>query len=307
MLMTGLPLTREFIISCGIWGTNCCVTASHGRSSLTREAFEQLDARTLGVAMHLFEIDQVQLTEVVPARLLLPGTLGGLALTPYCLAAAPAFLGCMMSVGRRLAIPVDEPQRFVPGFDYALEFLKNQLPDDEVPPPETFFPSSLIEDEPPQVSHLSRELLRAQQEKLHKELYDVATGPESAFLTVTSHKTCGDFLFAPLTDPYCRMARTFKTFTRLYLDLEVTSKVCNIGECNGTDVHPFGAHGYHAPGKITNRHHAIRVLREAAARGAQQPAGSLSDEERIVLREAAGRGARAARRLAKRRRKKIFT
>ena len=40
--------------------------------------------------MHLFEIDQLQLTEVVQARLLLPGTLGGLALTPYCLAAAPA-------------------------------------------------------------------------------------------------------------------------------------------------------------------------------------------------------------------------
>ena len=125
-------------------------------------------------------------------------------------------------------------------------------------PPETFFPSSLTEDEPPQMSHLSRKLLRAQQEKLHRELYDVATGPETAFLTVTSHKTCGDFLFAPLTDPYCRMTRTFKIFTRLYLGLEVTSNVSNIGECNGTVVHPFGAHGYHAPGKITNRHYAIR-------------------------------------------------
>ena len=149
-------------------------------------------------------------------------------------------------------------QRFVPGFDHALESLKSLLPDGEVPSPESFFPSSLTEDEPPQVSHLSRKLLRAQPEKLHKELYDVATGPEIAFLTVTSHKTCGDFLFVPLTDQYCRMARTFKTFTRLYLGLKVTSKACNIGECNGTDVHPFGAHGYHAPGKITNRHHAIR-------------------------------------------------
>ena len=73
---------------------------------LTCEAFRQLDTRTLGVAMHLFEIDQPQLTEVVKTRLLLPGTLSGLALTPYCLAAVPAFLGCMMSVGRRLAIPV---------------------------------------------------------------------------------------------------------------------------------------------------------------------------------------------------------
>ena len=54
-----------------------------------------------------------------------------------------------MSVGRRPTIPVDEPQKFVPGFDHALESLKNQLPDEEVPPPESFFPSSLTEDEPP--------------------------------------------------------------------------------------------------------------------------------------------------------------
>ena len=225
---------------------------------LTCEAFRQLDTRTLGEAMHLFEIDRPQLTEVVKTRLLLPGTLSGLALTPYCLAAVPAFLGCMMSVGRRLAIPVDEPQRFIPGFDQALNCLKDQLPEEDIPSPEQFFPNSMSEDEPQGVSHLSRKLLRAQQTKIYKDLDLVASGLEKTFLVVTSHKTCGDFLFAPLTDPFCRMARSFKIYTRLYLGLEVTSKVCNIGKCNGVAVHPYGAHSQHAPGKVTSRHHALR-------------------------------------------------
>ena len=164
-----------------------------------------------------------------------------------------------MSLGRRLALTLDDPQLFITGFDAAIEMVRQLVPEDAIPRLEQFFPNALSEPgENDSVSKLSRKLLRAQQQRIRDNLNQVADGTETFFLMVTSHETCGDFLFAPIVDSFNRMARTFRISVRLYLGLPVTPAICNIGDCQNAPIHPFGAHGHHAPGKLTHRHHGLR-------------------------------------------------
>ena len=135
-----------------------------------------------------------------------------------------------MSVGRRLALMINDPQDFLPAFEPTLDMLREQLPAESLPTVAQFFPTSVTE--PNTIQHLSRKLLRGLQEGIRQHLDQVAPDRERFFLTVTSHETCGDFLFAPLTDGFNRMYRAFRVYTRLYLGLPVTASLCNINECN---------------------------------------------------------------------------
>ena len=158
-----------------------------------------------------------------------------------------------------MCLTIQGPQEFIPGFSSALELVRAELPEDDIPPVTEFFPSPGDDDfdpNPPR-RYLSRKLLRAIQEKTRKRLVQVATDVENAVMVATSHETCADFLFVSPVETAFRMGETFVIAARRYLGLPVARPICNIDTCTDVSVHPFGAHGHHAPGKITKRHHSV--------------------------------------------------
>jgi hypothetical protein len=66
---------------------------------LTTVAFEGLDGTTSELVGRLFHASASDLTDVTRTRLGLPGSMGGLGITPYEIAAQPAYLGCLFRIG----------------------------------------------------------------------------------------------------------------------------------------------------------------------------------------------------------------
>jgi hypothetical protein len=226
--------------------------------TLTIDEFKTVDDATMSTVLDIFDIMESDelVSDVIRSRIRLPGSLGGLGVTAYVTAAPCAYLGCIMSVGRRLALIMDDPGQHIPGYHQALKILDSY---DDMPSAEAFFHAGPVDNEPTEnTKHLSRKLLRWRQDKERARLDEVATGYETFFLRVTSHETCADFLYAPIVDPRNRMYRTFSISVKLYLGLPVAPALCNIESCNNVPVHRFGAHGNHCQGKLTKRHHDMR-------------------------------------------------
>ena len=100
-----------------------------------------------------------------------------------------------MSVGRRLALIMDDPGQHIPGYHQALKILDS---DNDMPSAEAFFHAGPVDNEPTEnTKHLSRKLLRWRQDKERARLDEVATGYETFFLRSLPTRLAPTFSMRP--------------------------------------------------------------------------------------------------------------
>jgi hypothetical protein len=250
--------------------------------TICMDEMARLDEATVRCVGHLFHMSASDLTECRRTRIGLPGSLGGFGITPYCLAARPAFLGLLHRVLPRLLLWLEEPLLDIPSFEVHHSALSAYLTVDGqclVPDRDSFlFPEyGPFEQGAHPQRHLQKSLTHAVLLKEHRRIVASASEDETFILRVTSPATAGDFLFVPLTSPLYRIpARDFLVCARLYLDLPVCGPACHIGDCHGVAITRDGQHAAsHAQRRSKERHDRIvtvigGLLRHLAASGSSE-------------------------------------
>jgi hypothetical protein len=245
------------------------------------------------------------MTDFRKVRVRLPGSLTGLGITSYDLAARPAYLGCLSKVGPRLTAWISEPELDVVGFPEARAEVQQELVDEEgaspVPDIEEFFYPQYgpRQKEEEGQRHLQRVLTEAVHKKTYERVAESATEDETFILRCTSSTTAGDVFFVSTT---CRRnalpRQDFLCYARLYLDLPVCAGTCSVGHVVG--ITRDARHAYeHAHRRIKERHDGVaatigaffRLLRlrgEAKYRCSYEvPLDQLSEQLRRVPGKAA--------------------
>ena len=221
--------------------------------------FRTVDQKTLELICHILSIRPEELTDCVKNRITLPGAMAGLGIRQYTLEAPCAFLGCLARTFH--ALP-EELREYVPGVDEARALLLQKLPAAELPTIDQLSPVLGETDEQRSRRMSTGQRLREQVEtQLLKETEQIATGHEQFFLRAARLPMAGDFLFASMSDPACRMFHYFDIVARLYLGIRVTPSNCFLGDCNGARVLGYGDHAVkHCSAKATWRHNEIRDI-----------------------------------------------
>jgi hypothetical protein len=165
---------------------------------------------------HILSIQNDHLTPVVRNRIILPGSMSGLGMRSYQIEAPCAFIGCFSKVIDKIP---DELHSHLPAYDRAVETLvESGLPEKIVPSIEQLIPAEAdTEEMAERRSNLAQKLLNARFERLRQETEQMATGPEHFYIQKALLPMAGDFLFARITDPSCRMPRHFDLMVKLYL------------------------------------------------------------------------------------------
>jgi hypothetical protein len=155
----------------------------------------------------------------------------------------------------------DELRPCVPAFEDATELLAGKVPEELIPEREDLYPSLTDDDAARQRrARLGQDLKEAYDEKTLAVTAGAATDLEKYFIRAAQGTMAGDFLFACIRDPACVMMYNFEKVTKFYLGVPVTPTRCWISGCDGKEVHPYGAHGFHCSGKVTYRHNAVRDI-----------------------------------------------
>jgi hypothetical protein len=87
----------------------------------------------------------------------------------------------------------------------------------------------------------------------------------------------GDFLFASIRDPACRMFHNFEKVVKVYLAIPVTPAKCYQSRCDGKVVHQYGGHAFHQQSTVIYRHNSVRDLTKRELRAAQRSEGMAMD------------------------------
>jgi len=229
--------------------------------ALTRRYFREVDDITMDLVCYIFKIRRKDRTRVVRNRIVLPGSLTGLGMRTYEMDAPCAFLG---SLARNLAfLDPGLREQYSELYDTAVRMLQRVLPAEEIPAFEDLIPKPReSKEELAKRMSVGQTLKAACEKKLFNETVSKASGPSKFFIHAAQVKMAGDFLFASISDPSCRIKEdVFSYTTRLYLGIEVTPKRCVLGACMRAKVHPYAEHAQlHFRGMSVLRHNEVRDL-----------------------------------------------
>lgn len=223
---------------------------------ITTEMFRVVDDQTMALVAEIFSITPEELTPTVRTRITLPISKAGLSIRTYVDEAAAAYLGCLARVIP--ALP-SELWPHVPHFAEATALLAGKVPEDKIPEFQDLLPNEEDDDlARNRRSRLGQDLKEAIEENTLAVMVQAAPEQQQCSIRDAEGPMAGDFLRASIWDRSCIMQFNFELITKLHLAIPVTPSQCWIGNCNGTEVHQFGAHGYHCNGRIVNRHNTVR-------------------------------------------------
>jgi hypothetical protein len=138
--------------------------------------------------------------------------------------------------------------------------LNNELQAEEIPARDDFHagPGETDEERAKRMGTGQR-LRDALEKKVMKKTEQIATGHELFYFRTAQLPMAGDFLFASIANPACRMFHYFDLVARLYLGIPVTPKRCHLGDCDDSPVLGYGDHAVkHCSAKSTWRHNEVR-------------------------------------------------
>jgi len=147
-------------------------------------------------------------------------------------------------------------------YDNAVRLLQPVLPEEEIPAFEDLIPKPRDSKEELATRMSVGQTLKASREKkLFNETVSKASGLSLYFIHAAQVKMAGDFLFASISDPECRIYKDFFSLgVKLSLGVKVTPEWCYLGTCLKKRVHPHAEHAFHFGGLANLRHNELRDL-----------------------------------------------